>query len=349
MVWLPTPTYRGNGLRRVVNIMTFAARLLWMSRDLALRARPDLVITSSTHPLDIYGGRRIARLAGAALIHEVHDLWPLTLVELGGMPRWHPFVMVLQAAENHAYRRADRVVSMLPASLPYMQQHGLSVDRFEYVPNGVAVMQWERPEPLPALHARTLDGLTANSKFIVGYAGGFALSNDLDSLLTSLNHVRRSDVHLVLVGTGEQRDDLERRYASERISFLPPIPKAAIPSLLARFDACFLGMRRSPLYRFGVNPNKLFDYMMAARPIISAVAASNDPVSESGAGLTVRPQDPEAIADAIDRLASESPDERRRRGERGRWYVREHHDYRVLAARFIEGLNKSGRVVGQSR
>ena len=336
-VWLPTPAYSGNGLRRAINIIAFAARLVQMSSDLARRIEPNLVITSSTHPLDIYGGRQIARLTGAVLIHEVHDLWPLTLVELGGMPRWHPFVMLLQAAENHAYKKADRVASMLPAALSHMQQHGLSQDHFDYVPNGVAVREWERPEPLPAVHDNALVRLATTSKFVVGYAGGFALSNDIDSLLQSLDYVRYADVHLVLVGTGDRRGEMETRYVGERVTFLPPISKAAIPSLLARFDVCFLGMKRSPLYRFGVNPNKMFDYMMAGRPIISAIAAANDPVSESGAGLTVDPQSPEAIARAIDTLATESAMERRLRGERGRAYVLQHHDYAVLAKRFLQG------------
>jgi len=338
-IWLPVPAYGGNGVSRARNILAFSVRLLKDSRRLARLIKPDLVITSSTHPLDIYGGMRVARLAGAALVHEVHDLWPLTLVEIGGIPRWNPFVVLLQAAEDHAYRKADRVVSMLPAALPHMEKHGLSRARFVYVPNGVAVEEWQRLTPVPSEHVEVLGRIEAVSGFIVGYAGGFALSNDLGSLIASLDYVDRSDVHLVLVGKGERRRDLEDRYAGPRVSFLPPIPKAAIPSLLVRFDACFLGMKRSPLYRFGVNPNKMFDYMMAARPIISAIHATNDPVTESGAGLTVSPEDPRGIAHAIEVLASESADERRRRGERGRRYVLEHHDYRILAARFLEGLN----------
>src|ERR1700675_4809554 len=103
---LPTPAYRGNGLARARNILVFATRLLAASSRLAQQYHPHVVITSSTHPLDIYGGRRIARLAGATLVHEVHDLWPLTLMELGGLSRWHPFVLLLQVAENHAYRTA---------------------------------------------------------------------------------------------------------------------------------------------------------------------------------------------------------------------------------------------------
>ena len=48
------------------------------------------------------------------LLHEVHDLWPLSPMELGGYSRWHPFIMLLQAAEDYACRHADAIVSILP-------------------------------------------------------------------------------------------------------------------------------------------------------------------------------------------------------------------------------------------
>jgi glycosyltransferase involved in cell wall biosynthesis len=341
MIWLPAPRYQGNGLGRARNIISFAARLLKASGELARRTKPNVVITSSTHPLDVYGGRRIALLTGAAHVHEVHDLWPLTLVELGGISPWNPFVLLLKLAENHAYSNADRVVSMLPNALPYMERHGLHPARFVYVPNGVAVEDWDQPEPLPTGHIAVLNQLKATSRFLVGYAGGFALSNDLESLVLSLNYLEVADAHVVMVGEGQYRRDLEARHTNDRITFLGPVRKAAVPALLAYFDACFLGYRHSPLYRFGINPNKMFDYMMAAKPIISAVEAANDPVSASGAGLTVRPEDPAAVATAIERLAAEPAATRQQRGEMGRRYVLENHDYRLLAARFLHGLGST--------
>jgi len=60
--------------------------------------------------MDIWVARRLARRAGAKLVYEVHDLWPLSPIELSGMPRWHPFIVLCQAAEDAGYRDADVVV-----------------------------------------------------------------------------------------------------------------------------------------------------------------------------------------------------------------------------------------------
>ncbi len=113
-LWLRTPAYRGNGVGRVLNIAVFCLRLAMHARRLARVFRPDVVIASSTYPMDIWPARRIARAARAKLVHEIHDLWPLSPVELGGMSPRHPFIRVCQAAEDAACRDADVVVSMLP-------------------------------------------------------------------------------------------------------------------------------------------------------------------------------------------------------------------------------------------
>src|SRR5690606_6102044 len=105
------------------------------------------------------------------------------------------------------------------------------------------------------------------------------------------------DMAFVLVGGGPDKPALQRWVAAERLSnvfFFDPIPKVQIPALLQRFDVAYIGWRRQPLYRFGIAPNKLMDYMMAARPILHAVEAGNDPVAEAGCGLTVTPEDPPA-------------------------------------------------------
>ena len=122
--WYDTPEYQGNGLGRVRNIWSFC-RQVWGDADILAREfQPDAVIASSTYPMDIWLARRIARRANqlrsapaggrTQLVYEVHDLWPLSPIELSGMSPRHPFALLCQKAENDAYRDADRVVSMLP-------------------------------------------------------------------------------------------------------------------------------------------------------------------------------------------------------------------------------------------
>ena len=346
-LWLATPPYRGNGLARVRNMAAFVMRLRREGAALAARLKPDAVIASSTYPLDIWPAHRIARLAGARLLFELHDLWPLSPMELGGYSRWHPFIMLLQAAENFACRRADAIVSILPHVREHLEAHGMAPSKLHLVPNGVDPAEWEdAPAPLPAALADTLDELHRQGKFVVGYAGTHGLSNALGTLLDAAERLKERPVAFVLVGTGPDKPALMRRVAElglANVQFFDPVSKAMVPALLRRFDLAYIGWRRQPLYRFGISPNKLIDYMMAARPVLHAVEAGNDPVAEAGCGLTVVPEDPQAVADGILALLALGADRRAELGRRGRAYALANHTYPVLGQRFLTALAGDSR------
>jgi glycosyltransferase involved in cell wall biosynthesis len=59
-------------------------------------------------------------------------------------------------------------------------------------------------------------------------------------------------------------------------------------------------------------------------------------VTRAGAGIKATAQDPADLAAKIRRMAALPIEERRAMGERGRAYVREHHDMPILARRLAE-------------
>lgn len=341
--WLPTPPYAGNGIGRVRNIAVFLGRLWRESPRWADAWRPDVVIASSTYPMDIWVARRIARRARAKLVYEVHDLWPASPIELSGMSPRHPFIMMCQKAENDAYRDADVVVSMLPRVAGHMAEHGLDLRKLHIVPNGVALDEWDGPsQALEAALGAHLEALRSAGRTVVGYAGSHGLPNALDTLLDAAALLlRESNLSFVLVGDGHEKERLATRVRDERltnVAMFAPVPKAQIPSLLAAFDIAYIGWQRVPIYRFGIAPNKLMDYMMARRAVLHSVDAGNDPVAEAGCGLTVPPEAPQAVADGLMQLSASAPADRALMGERGRAFVLANHTYPVLARRFIEAL-----------
>jgi len=348
--WYETPAYRGNGLGRLRNIFSFCRQVWADAKALAEAFKPDVVIASSTYPMDVWVARRIARLAGAKLVYEVHDLWPLSPIELSGMSPLHPFALLCQKAENDAYRDADVVVSMLPKVQQHMAAHGLDLAKLHIVPNGIALDEWGGQagtdgeggaEPLQAELAAHLALQRAAGRLVLGYAGSQGLPNALDVLLDAARLLQDEPIAIVLVGGGHEHQRLAARVAAEglrHVSLFPAIPKRQIPSLLAAFDIAYIGWQRTPIYRFGIAPNKLMDYMMARRPVLHSVEAGNDPVAEAGAGLTVPPEDPAAVAEGVRRLAALPAAERAAMGERGRAFVLQHHSYPVLAARFIAAV-----------
>lgn len=336
--WYATPPYHGNGIARVRNMAAFVGQLYGDARRLA-RWRPDVVIASSTYPLDIFPARRIATLAGARLLFEVHDLWPLSPIELGGHSRWHPFMALLQAAENFACRHADAVVSILPKVGEHLEAHGMAPHKLHIVPNGADPDEWTGGGPAlaPSL-ARALAGLRAGGRAIVGYAGAHGLANALDTLLVAAQRTSDMGVVYVLVGAGPEKARLQQRAQAlglDNVRFFDGVGKAQVPALLRCFDLAYIGWQRQPLYRFGIAPNKLIDYMMAGLPVVHAVDAGNDPVAEAGCGLTVAPDDGAAIAQAVRALLALPAPARAAMGARGRAYALGRLSYPVLGRQFL--------------
>ena len=342
--WYATPAYVGNGVGRVKNIWSFL-RQVWLDAPrLARTFEPDVVIASSTYPMDIWVAHRIAKLARkqgkpCKLVFEVHDLWPLSPIELGGMSPRHPFIMLCQAAEKYAYQHADVVVSMLPKVAEHMQSHGLDVRKLHIVPNGITLDEWEgEAVPLRADVASHLAAQKAAGRKVVGYAGSHGTPNALEVLLQAAAHMQTEPFSFVLVGSGHEKAALQQQaqeWGLQHVAFFDPIPKAHIPAFLAQLDIAYIGWQRVPIYRFGIAPNKLMDYMMARCVVLHSVEAGNDPVAEAGCGMTVPPADPQAVADGLRQLARLDAATRQRMGESGRQFVLDNHTYPVLAQRFL--------------
>ena len=340
--WLPTPAYSGNGFGRLRNVGSFVSQLWRNAADWANKFRPDMVIASSTYPMDFWVARRIARRCGAKLVYEVHDLWPASLIEVAGMSAYHPFALLCQKAENDAYRDADVVVSMLPKVAEHMEAHGLDLRRLHIVPNGIALDDWhDESVELDSELATLLNQFRTGGKAIVGYAGSHGIPNALDTLLDAAALLRDQPIVFVLVGDGHEKQSLADRVLAEGLSnvfMFAPIAKSQIPCFLRMLDIAYIGWKHSSIYRFGISPNKLMDYMMAGCAVLHSVDAGNNPVAEAGCGLTVAPESADAVAQGIAALVECSTEERAAMGARGREFVISRHSYRNLAKQFLDSV-----------
>lgn len=341
-VWIKTPSYGGT-VRRILNIGTFVGKLWSNVGRIVGLTRPDVVIASSTYPLDNYPACRIARRAGAKYVYEVHDLWPLSPMLIGGYSARHPFIRVMQKAEDYAYRHVDQVVSLLWNAEEHMREHGLPEGRFACIPNGYDPAEWveeRRSTPLPEAHRQAFE--KAKGKIVVGFAGGFAASGALMTLLEAALLLKDDDrLRFVLVGKGPERENYVRfigEHGLQNVVLLPPVDKVCIPALEQRFDIAFMGGVHSKLHFYGTSFNKMIDYMLAGVPIVQSIDEPGSVVGRTGCGLQVEAENPVAVASAVGEIASMSAEERRSMGLRGRQYAENFLKWEDLARQMIEIL-----------
>ena len=337
-VWIKTPEYEGNGLGRIKNMFFFLKGLSSKTKFIANTYKPDVVIASSTYPNDNYFARKISKMANSKYIWEVNDLWPLSPMELGGMSRFHPFIMFLKHGELFSYKSIDAAVSLLPNTEAYMKTQGLGDNKWYYIPNGIVIEDWQKQLKAPKEYSDVFDKLHSEGKTIIGYTGGHAISNSLNTIIEAAKMMEsNTKIHFVFVGDGQEKQNLiKQAHNLDNISFLAPVYKAQIPSILQMMDILIITWNKSSIYRFGISPNKIFDYMMAQKPIIHATDAPNKFVDEADCGLAIEPQNPKEIVNAINKIKQTDADRLTQMGANGKDYILKNHDYKVLADKFIK-------------
>ena len=120
-------------------------------------------------------------------------------------------------------------------------------------------------------------------------------------------------------------------YEIKNVKFYEVIKKAEIPSLLREGDAVIMLLRNIPLYKYGMSPNKMYDYFASGKPIIFSGSVINDMVKEANAGISVQAEDIEKLREGILYLYNMPKVEREILGKNGRKYVEENYDTKVLS------------------
>jgi len=346
-LWLRTfPYYGGNDWRRVVNMLSYTFRVVPLG--LRLKEKPDVILASSPHPFAGLAGWLLAKLKRARFIFEVRDLWPQTFVEIGGYSSRSPVVKLMGVMEKFLYQRASKIVVLPPKASDYIAGLGIPANKTVYIPNGVSPELFSNTEAkLPKGLDKLISGLKSQRKLLVGYAGAHGIANALETILEVaklLQDTGQDNIHFLLVGEGPEKEGLiatAQSWGLNNISFHIPIPKDTMPQLLRSIDITLISMKKSNLYKYGTSINKLFEYAICAKPIVWGTNSINDPVAEANCGITVPPEDAEAMAEAILKVCALSDKERQEMGVRGYEYVMKYHSVPVLAKRLLEVMEEA--------
>ncbi len=334
--WVKTGVYHGNGVKRAVSMANFSWKLWIRARWLSKKYHPDIVIASSTYPIDTYAAQRIRKFSRAKYVHEIHDMWPITPIEIGNMSKYNPFIVVMQMGENSFCRNADKIVSLLPNSKQYLIEHGMIEDKFACIPNGIVIEDWNESEELPDQHKELFDRLKKEEKLIIGFFGSNTKSYALSYLIDAVSQIENDKICAVLVGNGVEKQNLIKyaEKAKDRIYFLPPVKKRCIPSLLEAMDILYIGAVNNKMFRFGICMNKLFDSMMSGKPVLYAVNAPNNYIQDYKCGICVEPESAIQLIDGITKFVNMSDEDKKILGNNGKNAVMRYFNYGVISKRF---------------
>ena len=328
--WVKVSKYKGSkSIGRVLVMIQFMLNLFFLPKKKL--QNPDVIIVSSLSPLPIINAYLWSIKYKAKLIFEVRDIWPLSLIEIGGFSKLNPLVLFFGWFEKFAYKKSDKVISLLPNAKPHMVSRGMEKDKFVHIPNGFNLEEMKKSKELD----KSISNLIPKNKFIVGYTGSLGASNAMEYLIEASNLLENNEnIHFVIFGKGQHLEKLKNN-AKNNVSFLGQIDKSQIQSAISFFDVCYIGWHNHSLYRFGISPNKIFDYMYAGKPIIHSVNTTNDFVQIAEAGISIHPEKPKEIANVVIEISKTEDKKLKEWGENGKKYVEENHTFSHLTELLI--------------
>lgn len=331
------PTLHRSFSWRIVSFLSFMASSV---RTALQVGSVDLVMGTSPPIFQALSAMVIAAVRRRPFLLEVRDLWPDFAIELGVLKN-PAAIRASRELESLLYARADHIVINSPAYRDYLLERGLPAEKITLISNGVDPSLFDPESRGENLRRRW----QVEDRFVVTYAGALGLANDIPTILRAADRLRgENGIHFMLVGDGKERSNLQRQaeqLALPNVSFTGALPKTEMPQALAASDVCLATLQNIPMFKT-TYPNKVFDYMAAARPTVLGIdGVIREVIDTAGGGLFVPPGDDAALAEAVLRLYR-NPDEARAMGQAARAHVVEHFDRRRQAEQFVELLARVG-------
>jgi len=327
-IWIKTPPYFGNGISRIKNMLSYTVKVLKYIPKLNLE-KPDIIVGSSVHLFAVYSAYKLSKKYTTPFVMEVRDIWPQTLIDMG-ISKWHPFIILLGVLEKYLYKKADKIISNLPYAYEHIEKY-VSKEKFSWISNGVDLSNIKYTPKIQ------------NKKFVISYTGAIGVANNLQVLLYVAKKLQdKKDIYFRIVGDGAQKEKLEKFVIKENlqnVSIENPVPKNEVTNILENSDVLFLSLIDSPLYRFGISLNKLFDYMASGRVVVFAGNSKNNPIKDAHAGYSIVPDDVEILEKTILEIYTLSQEDRNEIGQKIRTYAEQNYAIEVLVDKFEKLLS----------
>ena len=327
--------YQGNGLNRVRNILDFSKNL---PKVLDMLEKPDVIVSTTFDPFTCYAGIKYARKYGITAIAEIADLWPEVLIVYNKMNLKNPLIRYLRNIEKNIYTQADRVVFTAAGEYEYIIEQGwekeLPKSKFGYINNGIDIELFDYNKE----HFITPDPDLENDElFKVVYTGSIRKVNNVGGILEVAKNITDKRIKFLIWGGGDELNSLKKRSEDENIHnvvFKGKVEKKYIPYITSKADLNYAHNQPSPMFKYGISFNKIFDYLAAGKPILCDFKCNYNPVLMGNAGLSVDSANPHDIAVQIEKFVDMDRIEYEAFCEAARNTAKE-YDFKILTEKLV--------------
>jgi len=294
----------------------------------ALRGwRPDVILLT-VPPLPVsLPAALLGWFRRCPVVLNLQDILPEAAVHVGILKN-RSMIRIFEALEKFSYRIANTISVITDGFVENLVGKGVAASKIVCIPNWVDA-NFIRPLPKENNAFRIAHQL--EGKFVVLYSGNIALTQGLETVIeaaTRLQHV--PEIAIVIVGEEKALADL-RQYCetcnAQNVLLLPFAPREQLPEMLAAADVGLIVQKKNVI-SFNM-PSKTQVLLASGRAIVASVPATGTAaraVEQSGGGIVVAPEAPEALAEAILDLYHH-PAKAESLGQQGRKFAETHYAF----------------------
>ena len=275
------------------------------------------------------------------------DLWPEAAVACGVVKN-KALINLADLLAMFCYRTSAHIVGLGRSMCDAIVKKGIDKNKISLITNGVDLSLFSKAGEGESKRLEIRNRYGFGDRFVAMYLGAHGAYNSLGTIIEVALMLKSDPRFLfVFVGDGDEKAKLQKRVLDnhlDNVFFSPPMPRTETPGMLSAADAFLLPNRKGDFFT-GNLPNKLFDFLAAARPVIVAGAGETpELVLAAGAGRCVEPEDSSGMANLLIELAEMQIEKRMAMGQRGRDYVFAHYDRDNLSERFLGILSDALKV-----
>lgn len=287
-------------LRRIYTFVFYAVLSVWF----ALRIKNDVTISSSG-PITVgIPGLAAKWIRGRKLVFEARDIWPEGAIEMGVIKNFL-LKKIAYWFEKVCYINSDCIIALSPG----MQQDILS--RYPNL-NVHSVTNAANIELFSTPVTFSLKEGLQSYKYAI-YTGNIgAVNNSLILLETArvLKNKGRTDLKLLVIGQGQQRDHIQQRIADENLQDVfilwDLMPKDEIVGYIQSSLVSLVPLLNKPILNTS-SPNKFFESLAAGVPVVQNTKGwMKTFLDREKVGYTVEANDPLMIANLMIQLDADS-------------------------------------------
>lgn len=330
------PSHDGSAVKRLLNYFSFALTSCLYGIFGAKKA--DVIYVY--HPPMTVGlsGALIGLFRNTPFVYDIQDLWPDTL-RATGMIGNERALSVVSSVCNWIYRRASHVVVLSPGFRKLLIERGVSDSKMSVIYNWCDETSLQIPEHT-GVDLSFMDG-----RFNVVFAGNMGKAQALNIVIDAAKIVvsQNAQVQFVFVGGGIEVDNLKKMSAElalQNVRFLPRMQMNEVGAVLAKADALLVHLKDDPLFEITI-PSKTQAYLAVGKPILMAVGGdAADLVLRADAGIAVKPENADSLADGVLQMAKLPVERRETMGKNATEFYARELSLDVGVERFMKVFNQ---------